>query len=284
MALVYHGNNPQTTLASGIGSGDTTLTVASATNFPTSPNFPIIVDTELMMVIGVSGTTFTVTRGIEGTTAASHVTGAALGQVITAGSLLPLAGLISGVTFANLPAASSALIGVPVRVTDIGAGGTIFVTNGTIWRPLNGIAVLDHSAVASSHTGDTTETTLASVSIPANLMGPNGELRISHLWSITSSAGTKTMKVKMGGSNFMLVQLTTNSSFQTITTISNRNAANSQVGFPSTISAVFAASTTAPSTFAIDTSSAQTLSFTGQLTSGADTVTLERRTVELIVP
>lgn len=80
-------NNAQTALASDITSSATTLTVASATNFPGSGNFRLSIDSELLLCTAVSGTTFTVTRGVESTTAIAHTTGALVSCVLTAGAL-----------------------------------------------------------------------------------------------------------------------------------------------------------------------------------------------------
>ena len=68
------GPGASTTLANAITAGQTTLTVASATGFPTSA-FTLRVDDEYMAVTaGFGTTTWTVTRGINGSTAAAHVT------------------------------------------------------------------------------------------------------------------------------------------------------------------------------------------------------------------
>lgn len=65
---------PATTLASAIGSSDTTIVVGSTTGFLSSGTLRI--DQELMDYAGVTGSTFTgVTRGAHGTTAASHSSG-----------------------------------------------------------------------------------------------------------------------------------------------------------------------------------------------------------------
>lgn len=46
-------------------------------------------------------------------------------------------------TFAGLPAASENNLGMSARVTDIGpVGGSIFISTGTYWKPLNGSCVL----------------------------------------------------------------------------------------------------------------------------------------------
>lgn len=76
-------NNAETTLASSVVPADSTISVASAATFPTEGDFRIVIDNELMLVTAVTGTTFTVTRGIEGTSAANHNQGTALAQVLT---------------------------------------------------------------------------------------------------------------------------------------------------------------------------------------------------------
>jgi len=76
-----------TTLASGITNVATSLTVASATGFPTSGNFRIVVESEIMLVTAVSGTTFTVTRGVEGTNPAAHSGGTIVKVSLTGGSI-----------------------------------------------------------------------------------------------------------------------------------------------------------------------------------------------------
>lgn len=90
------GNNASTTLNGSILSGATSLVVTSAANFPTTGNFRIIVDSgvnlEYMLVTAVSGTTFTVTRGQEGTTAVAHSSLVQVVHVVTAGSVAMVRG------------------------------------------------------------------------------------------------------------------------------------------------------------------------------------------------
>lgn len=68
-----------TTLNGAIATtGATSITVTSAAGFPTAGNYYIIVDSEYMLVTGGQGTTtWTVTRGVN-STAATHLTGAAV--------------------------------------------------------------------------------------------------------------------------------------------------------------------------------------------------------------
>jgi hypothetical protein len=75
------GRGASTTLAAAITSSQTTITVSSASGFPTSGTFRIRIDDEDMTVTGGQGTTtWTVTRGVNSTTAASHVISQAVNQ------------------------------------------------------------------------------------------------------------------------------------------------------------------------------------------------------------
>jgi hypothetical protein len=80
-------NNASTTLNGAINNSTTSVVVTSATGFPTSGDFRIVVDNEIMLVTAVSGSTFTVTRGSEGSTAASHADLTPVKHVYTKGSI-----------------------------------------------------------------------------------------------------------------------------------------------------------------------------------------------------
>ena len=71
---------PATTLAAGLDSGSATVTVGSAAGFPTAPPFRVEVGSEVMLVEAVSGTTWTVKRGSDGTVASAHASGVAVTQ------------------------------------------------------------------------------------------------------------------------------------------------------------------------------------------------------------
>lgn len=79
-------NDFATTLAGAVDNSTGTLTVVLASGAP-APNFRIRVDDELMLVTAVAGTTWTVTRGVEGTSATTHLIGAPVVHVLTAGAL-----------------------------------------------------------------------------------------------------------------------------------------------------------------------------------------------------
>jgi hypothetical protein len=114
-------NLGQTTLKTGITAGATTLTVASAANLPTTGTFRIIVtslDTsgnpvnpELMICTAITGTTLTVTRAQESTTAQAHNAGEVVANVFTSTdyqALLTAIAAAGNVTTA-LPSTATAL-------------------------------------------------------------------------------------------------------------------------------------------------------------------------------
>lgn len=144
--------------------------------------------------------------------------------------------------------------------------------------------ILGQSAVAVSGAGDTNENALATITVPANALGLNGTLKIWTQWTYTNSANAKTLRVRfstISGTAFLSASTTTTATAQELTMISNRNAANSQVGGQAGVTWP-AASTNAVVTAAVDTTVATTIVITGQKVLGSETLTLERYICELL--
>lgn len=81
-------NPPSSTLAVAVTTvGQTTVQPTDATKFSTIPNFRIRLGDELMLVTAIAAGVFTVTRGIEGTTASTYAVGTNINQLPTAESL-----------------------------------------------------------------------------------------------------------------------------------------------------------------------------------------------------
>jgi hypothetical protein len=151
---------------------------------------------------------------------------------------------------------------------------------------VNAPRILAQSAVAVSGAADTAENTLATITVPANAMGPNGTLRIWTSWSYTNSANGKTLRVRFSGASgtqFMNPTVTASVVTSQITQITNRNATNSQVSASgANASGIVVGSGTALATSAVDTTVETTIVITGQKALGTETLTLERYLVELI--
>jgi hypothetical protein len=86
MGIFLNQANNVATILSGnggsISNSATSIKVASSTNFPATP-FAAIIEAEIVYVTNVSGTTWTVTRGQESTTAVTHNDGAIVRQILT---------------------------------------------------------------------------------------------------------------------------------------------------------------------------------------------------------
>jgi len=131
MAIERFANNAATTLSAAITSTTvTSLTVTDASAFPASGNFRIKIEDELLIVTGVAGTTFTVTRGAEGTTAATHASGTDVIHLLTKGSLeARVANRFLTDAYANKPAA-----GVKGRLFIPTDGLFLEYDDGAAWR------------------------------------------------------------------------------------------------------------------------------------------------------
>jgi Tfp pilus assembly protein PilV len=100
--VAYKTDGPTTTVVGAVTSSQTTITVSSTSGFPTSAPFRIKIDSEIMLVNAISGTSWTLEDlagnrvAQDGTAAASHSTGATV-------TLKRLAGLPACGNPATLP-------------------------------------------------------------------------------------------------------------------------------------------------------------------------------------
>ena len=182
-------------------------------------------------------------------------------------------------TWANKP--SVAPLGQIICVTDVGENGSLWRGNGTKWVRLNPIKVFSLSAPVVL-TGSTSVVTLATITIPAGLLGANGKLKIYPLWSTTNNANVKTLRVVFGGGSALTTMTSqsvpNNSGLLIIRNINSESAQKTSSGLVAGIgsSSGSIASTT------IDTTAATTLVISGQLAVGTDTLTLEDLFVEVV--
>jgi hypothetical protein len=158
---------------------------------------------------------------------------------------------------------------------------------GGSWTPwtraaFSGYDVFAQSAVASSHTGNTTETTLGTINVPARAMGANGRLRITALFSYTNSANVKTLRFRFGGVIAAIGTQTTTNIYRAQIEIANRNSVSSQIVSFAGTGAGWGSNTFGSTSLTVDTDDNAAISITGQLASSGETVTLESYTVELM--
>ena len=149
--------------------------------------------------------------------------------------------------------------------------------------------VLAASALAVSHTGDTSETPLATITVPANAMGANGFVEVDAVWSYTNSDHAKDMRTWFGSSVLTDISMTatipdslaTELARQSVC-IHNRGFTNSQCANALlTVPSAWSMLPTALPTSAIDTTSSVNVMLTAQLGSAAETITLEAYVVRV---
>ncbi|MCB1476658.1 MAG: hypothetical protein H6883_07280 [Rhodobiaceae bacterium] len=145
-----------------------------------------------------------------------------------------------------------------------------------------------HSADAVSHTGDTSETTLVTVTIPAGVLGTKGFVEWDATWQAgASNANAKTLRARLdgiSGTAFYAGSLAGSRIIRAHGGFAN-TAADAQKGrFVSAgggSGGQFGTAAAVPVTAAVDTSAAVDLVFTVELANSGDTAGLEMLTVWL---
>jgi len=124
-------NAAMSTLAAGIAPGAASLQVVSAAGFPAGGNFRIAIDQEIMLVTGVIGTTFAITRAVEPyngvQVAAGHGLGAVVVGVLTVASLA-----VSGAVGPPGPTGPPGPLAIGTAVTGGTATEVLFVGAGNL--------------------------------------------------------------------------------------------------------------------------------------------------------
>jgi hypothetical protein len=144
----YSSTAVATTLATSASNSDTTIEVTTLTGFPNLTPFTAILDTdtaseEVVDVTNVAGTTLTVTRGVDGTSAVSHSAGASFRHGVSGRDFDEANAFVNGggVTNSLISASKGALItstGSTVVAQTVGTNGFVLTadsaeTNGIKW-------------------------------------------------------------------------------------------------------------------------------------------------------
>lgn len=133
------------------------------------------------------------------------------------------------------------------------------------------------SGTPVSVTGTTTETTLATITVPANAMGPSGMVEVLPVFSYTGTAGAKICALKLNGTTIWTGSTGTSILQQKAwLSFHNSNSASAQVASnPSGNTGGVGSGTTAIIRTSFDSTQALTLTITAALASAADSATLE---------
>lgn len=168
----------------------------------------------------------------------------------------------------------------------IAVNGVVTFTVGDLANPqLLSTVTLAQSGVAALSVNSTSEQALATISIPATMMGINGALYVTALWTLTNNANAKALRVRLGGLAGTEFQNLAGASLVTVSAalrIQNRGSLASQVGASVGMNAFGATSTAAVVTGTINTAADQDLVISAQKATGTDTATLEAYTVQIV--
>jgi hypothetical protein len=152
---------------------------------------------------------------------------------------------------------------------------SISLTGGNVWF------IGGASGVAVAAPADTNEDTLATIAIPALSVG--SIVRVTSLFSVTNSANNKTLKVKVGTTNFASPVFTTVATVRMVTEINIRASTSSQVA-SNAASTSAGTGSLAATTGTEAMGSASTMLITGQKASAGETLQLESYFVEIYKP
>lgn len=143
--------------------------------------------------------------------------------------------------------------------------------------------ILGHSGTAVSAAADTAENFLATITVPAGLMGVNGVLRIVSNWSVTNSGNNKIIRIRYSGNSGSII-----SNFTATTQPLLRVEAmvfNTAAGVQTTAGITWASagnSVVASTTPGVDTTATSTIVLSGTKASAGETLTLSNYIVELL--
>ena len=151
MARRYYSSTAvATTLSASASNSDTSLTVTALSGYPAQTPFTAIIDPdtaseEVVEVTNVSGTTLTVTRGVDGTSGVSHSAGAVFRHGVSARDFDEANAFVNGGGVANSLIQDKSKIAVgngsAVVALAAGANGTVLTANSATSTGLEWAAV-----------------------------------------------------------------------------------------------------------------------------------------------
>jgi hypothetical protein len=160
--------------------------------------------------------------------------------------------------------------------------GTVYTNTYTSGRPSIPASPTAYTCgtAPGAYAQSTTAITLATVSVPANIMGVYGGIGVNENWGYANSSSTKTLNTTFGGSNILNFTPTTSAAAEWKTWLFNVGSASIQTATPAGLGG-FGTINGNNRHLTIDTTTAQNVVFTGTLASASDFIVLERFIVRL---
>ena len=183
-------------------------------------------------------------------------------------------------TWAGKPAANSVAAGCRITITDF-LEEVDFYSNGTRWLSVgHGPVTLAVDPTSSSVGSTTAETTLKTVNVPVDLLGPTGIIEVDTGWACNSgNTNSKTGRIRIGttvaGTAVLAQNLnaTTTQSASARTIVWADNSTAAQKATPNSFGSGNATPAIVSTT--VDTAAAFSIYLTGTKANSADTLSLE---------
>ena len=162
----YAGAAASTTITAGINTVDTTCTLAATTGWPSTGGVPfyVVIDpgtsAEEKCSATISGSTLTLTRGQDDTSASSHSAGATIYPVFTANDADEANALVAKLTTKGdiLATDGSALNRLAVGTNDYALLADSAATNGVAWKQIPAAGLASNSVTAAKLASNSVET------------------------------------------------------------------------------------------------------------------------------
>ena len=198
----YSSTAARTTLASGVNDSTTTFTVVAVSGWPSSFPYTLIIDQdtineEVVNVTARTGTTLTVERGQDGTSAVSHSAGAAVNHGVSARDFDEPNAFLNDGTLPIVTAKGDLLAATANGTVDnvaVGVNGRLLQADSTA---STGVSWVDISGSYVRTSGGSTITNSASATVPLTIKGASGQS--ANLLTVENSAGTDLVVVNSGG-------------------------------------------------------------------------------------
>jgi hypothetical protein len=255
-ARYYSSTAVTTTLASSIGSSDTSLQVASSSGFPSSYPFTLLLEKdsaneEIVTVTALVGSAYTVTRGVDGTSARAHSAGTSVEHGVSA---------LDFTDFRSHQAAAANVHDIGATASVVGTDTTQTLTNKTLTSPTINAATVS-GAVTSTATitgGTVNPTTLQQGGVQAVTT------------TDTQTVSNKTLGSDLAAGGFKVTGLADPSSAQDAATKNFvETGVTSQVVAATTQATNAAASASAASTSASNAASSESAAASSQTAAAA---------------
>lgn len=154
----------RTTLTADINSSTTSVTVAAATGFPATTPYTLIIDQdtvneEIVEVTNRSGTTLTVTRGVDGTSGVAHTAGASVEHGVSARDFADSRAHEAATENVHGTGAGSAVVGTTTTQT---------LTNKTLTAPTINTPTITNATVSLAANLDVGSNRVINVTDPTN--------------------------------------------------------------------------------------------------------------------